>query len=170
MKKIEFREAEVQEAAEIWQILQAAIQRRKEDGSKQWQNGYPNIETVLNDIAQHKGFVLYTGTEIIAYGALSCNDEPAYEAIEGKWLSQGDYVVIHRVAVAEKFLKQGFAKRILLEAEKWAADKKIQSIKMDTNFDNAAMLRIVDQLGYKYCGTVMMNGAERKAFEKIITI
>ncbi len=38
----QFRKALSEEIPEIWMILQAAIQRRKEDGSTQWQDGYPN--------------------------------------------------------------------------------------------------------------------------------
>ncbi len=33
-------------SAPIWEILQDAILRRKKDGSNQWQDGYPNPESV----------------------------------------------------------------------------------------------------------------------------
>lgn len=42
------------------------------------------------------------------------------------------------------------------------------SIKVDTNFDNKPMLRIMDKLNYKYCGEVFFEGAQRKAFEKVL--
>ena len=35
----------------IWNILQQAIAQRKQDGSDQWQNGYPNEQTAYDDIA-----------------------------------------------------------------------------------------------------------------------
>ncbi|WP_409450858.1 hypothetical protein [Epilithonimonas sp.] len=40
--------------------------------------------------------------------------------------------------------------------------------KVDTNFDNAAMLQILKKLGYTYCGEVYLAGSERKAFEKLL--
>jgi hypothetical protein len=40
--------------------------------------------------------------------------------------------------------------------------------KVDTNFDNAAMLHLLKKLGYTYCGEVYLAGGERKAFEKLI--
>ena len=40
--------------------------------------------------------------------------------------------------------------------------------KLDTNFDNAPMLKILDKLGYTYCGEVFFRGSARKAFEKIL--
>lgn len=40
--------------------------------------------------------------------------------------------------------------------------------KVDTNFDNAAMLHLLKKLGYTYCGEVYLAGGERKAFEKLL--
>ena len=40
--------------------------------------------------------------------------------------------------------------------------------KVDTNFDNAAMLHILKKLVYTYCGEVYLAGGERKAFEKLL--
>jgi hypothetical protein len=39
-----FRKAELSEITPIWAILKDAIARRKQDGSTQWQDGYPNPE------------------------------------------------------------------------------------------------------------------------------
>ncbi|MFT4095104.1 MAG: hypothetical protein QM640_15840 [Niabella sp.] len=50
---------------------------------------------------------------IIAYGALILNYEPAYDAIEGKWLTNVYFLVVHRIAVSlpEKVLPLLFLKR-----------------------------------------------------------
>ena len=137
-----FRKAELSEAAPIWEILQQAIIRRKEDGSEQWQDGYPNPAVVANDIEKGQGFVLLEGEIIIGYSAVLINDEPAYATIEGKWLSNADFVVIHRVAISETYLGKGLAKMIIREIENFARDKNIYSIKADTNFDNIPMMKI----------------------------
>jgi len=52
--------------------------------------------------------------------------------------------------------------------EKVALEKNIHSIKVDTNFDNPAMLKTFENLGYSYCGEVYFRGSARKAFEKVI--
>ena len=57
----------------IWVILSAAIERRKADGSNQWQDGYPNEEVIANDIAHQYGYVLTEGDEILGYVALFIN-------------------------------------------------------------------------------------------------
>ena len=163
-----FRKAELSEIAPIWEILQQAIIRRKEDGSKQWQDGYPNPEVVQKDIEQGEGFVLVNGETIIGYSAVLINYEPAYAEIEGNWLTNDDFVVIHRVAISEKYLGKGFAKIIIKNIEDFALSNNIYSIKADTNFDNTAMIKIFENSGYTYCGEVYFRGSSRKAYEKVL--
>ncbi|MBK0368536.1 GNAT family N-acetyltransferase [Flavobacterium agrisoli] len=163
-----FRKANLSEAAAIWTILQQAIIRRKNDGSQQWQDGYPNLEVVKKDIQKEAGYVLTENEVIIGYASIVFNDEPAYADLVGKWLTNNEFVVLHRLAIAEGHLGKGLAKKILLFTEEIALQKNIFSIKVDTNFDNFAMLAIFEKLGYVYCGEVEFRGGKRKAFEKVL--
>lgn len=166
--EIKFRKATQDDADIIWKILQQAIERRRRDGSLQWQNGYPNPETVNSDIEKQIGFVLTENDRVVAYCAVLLNDEPAYENIEGKWLSDGDFNVVHRVAVSDEVAGKGYATEIFRRIEDFSRQNGIFSVKVDTNFDNAAMLHILKKLGYTYCGEVYLSGGVRKAFEKLI--
>ncbi len=163
-----FRKAITIDSAPIWGILKDAILRRKKDGSNQWQDGYPNPESVQNDIEKGVGFVLTENESIIGYSAILINDEPEYANIVGKWLSNGDFVVFHRVAIAETHLGKGFAKVLFTFIEEFAKDNNILSVKADTNFDNGAMLSLFDKSGYVYCGEVHFRGSPRKAYEKVL--
>lgn len=153
---------------DIWQILQDAVAQRKADGSEQWQDGYPNIETVNKDIENGYGYVLIENEIIIGYAAIIFDAEPAYENIEGKWLTNGAYIVVHRLAVANAAKRKGVATFIMQKIEALALSKGIGSIKVDTNFDNTPMLKILYNLGYTYCGEVYFRGAARRAYEKIL--
>ncbi|WP_434978822.1 GNAT family N-acetyltransferase [Daejeonia sp. YH14] len=168
MQNIIFRPALEEDAAAVWDILRHAIERRRKEGSAQWQDGYPNPETVQSDISKNHGFVLTVNGVVAVYAALIFNDEPAYENITGKWLSEGDFLVMHRVAVSEDFLGKGLVRRFFAETEYYCRQKGVSSIKVDTNFDNAAMLALLQKTGYTFCGEVMMRGSSRKAFEKRI--
>lgn len=161
-----FRKARPEELPRIWEIIQYAIARRKADGSEQWQDGYPNPEVLRGDINKGAGFVLTDGETVAGYCAVMINDEPAYANIEGKWLSDGDFVVCHRVAVANDYLGKGLAKKMLEYIEGLAASNNIRSIKADTNYDNPAMLQTFESMGYVYCGEVRLRGHLRKAYEK----
>lgn len=163
-----FRKAESADLPLIWDILQQAIIRRREDGSNQWQDGYPNPSVIQTDIEHGAGFVLTDKGIIIGYVAILVNDEPEYAKIEGEWLTNGDFVVLHRVAVSENYLRKGLAKRILGFVEEYAIENHINSIKADTNFDNIAMMKTFEKLGYVYCGEVYFRGSARKAYEKVL--
>ncbi|MBU4539090.1 MAG: GNAT family N-acetyltransferase [Weeksellaceae bacterium] len=163
------RKARSSDHEKIWKILQQAIERRRRDGSSQWQDGYPNQGTVVGDIKNNYGFVREINGEIAGYAAIIFGIEPAYEAIEGNWLSNGEYVVVHRVAVSDQFAGRGIATKIFEEIENVAKANQVFSVKVDTNFDNGPMLRIMEKLEYTYCGEVYFRGASRKAFEKILS-
>ena len=149
-KKIQLKVATPADAPTIWAILSSAIQRRKNEGSNQWQDGYPNEQV------------------IVGYCALLINDEPEYARIKGKWLTSGDFVVFHRVAIAPNHLGRGLAKILLQQIEQFTCDNGIHSLRADTNFDNTPMLHLFEKLGYQYCGEVTFRGSSRKAFEKIL--
>lgn len=162
----DFRRAGVTDIPAIWEVLQQAILRRKLDGSDQWQNGYPNPEVVAEDIEKGVGYVLTDSGSVAGYSAVIFNDEPAYAGIRGRWLTDGEFVVVHRVALAEGYTGKGLGRRIFEFIEAIALGEGIYSVKVDTNFDNAAMLNNLEKLGYTYCGEVTLGGGIRKAFEK----
>jgi len=164
----QFRQANYSEASQIWQILKDAIKRRKEDGSNQWQDGYPNMEVVKSDIEKKIGFVFTQNDTIIGYSAVIINDEPDYINIEGKWLSDQDFIVYHRVAISDEFLAKGMAKKMMKLIEQYALSKNIYSLKADTNHDNIPMMKIFEKLGYSFCGIVYIRQSPRRAYEKVL--
>src|SRR6478752_1375568 len=150
----QFRKAKISEIPQIWDILRLAIKRRKEDGSDQWQDGYPNPDVVQRDIEKEAGFVLTEGETIVGYSAILINDEPEYAKIEGKWLTNDDFVVFHRVAISENYLGKGLAQKMIDCIEDFAIQNNIYSVKADTNFDNMAMMKVFEKLDYTFCGYV----------------
>jgi len=162
------RKANFSEAPFIWSILQEAIEQRKQAGSEQWQNGYPNEQTVDDNIANGYAYVLIDNEVIVAYAAIIFGVEPAYNDIKGKWLTYDNYVVVHRVATSNAAKGRGIATHLFKMIEDLCLTQNVYSIKVDTNFDNIPMLKILDKLTYTYCGEIFFSGAPRKAFEKVI--
>lgn len=167
-QNISFRKGTTKDIPEIWKILQQSIERRKNDGSTQWQDGYPNLSTVENDIKKGYNYVLTLNGKIIATAALIFNDEPTYDVIDGAWLTTGDFLVVHRVGVSNEAAGKGFATKFFQIFENFAKGNEVYSIKVDTNFDNLAMLKILEKLGYAYCGEIQVRDGARKAFEKVL--
>jgi hypothetical protein len=162
------RKATFEDRAIIWNILQQAIEQRRQDGSEQWQQGYPSLQTVDEDILSGYGYVLTTNDNIIAYAAIIFGIEPAYDDIDGAWLTNGDYAAVHRVAASNAVKGKGIATSLFGMIEELCKQQNVCSIKIDTNFDNLPMLRIMYKLNYTYCGEIFFGGAPRRAYEKIL--
>ena len=105
---------------------------------------------------------------VVAYGAVVFDGEPAYDAIEGAWLTDGDYVVLHRMAVTDGEKGRGVATEFMRRVEAMACGRGTGSMRVDTNFDNRYMLRMLGRLGFVYCGKVRYRSGERLAFEKTL--
>jgi ribosomal protein S18 acetylase RimI-like enzyme len=164
-----FRKAESTDITTIWTILQQAITKRKNEGSNQWQDGYPNLEVVKRDIENDYGYVLKDEKTILGYCAILLNYEPEYDKIEGEWLTNSDFVVIHRIAIAENYLGQALSKTLIEHIQDFAVKRNVFSIKVDTNHDNFAMLKIFEKLDFTFCGIVHFRGSPRRAYEKVLS-
>ena len=162
------RKALENELTTIWEIMQYAIERRRLDGSRQWQDGYPNPDSIRADFEKGYSYVVEEDGVLLAYGAIIFDVEPAYNAIEGQWLTDGEYVGVHRVGASPRAKGKGIARFFFTELEEIAKANNVYSVKVDTNFDNGPMLHILDKLGYTYCGEVYFRGSARKAFEKVL--
>lgn len=163
-----FRKAALHELPEIWTILQFAIEQRRLDGSDQWQDGYPNEESIKTDISNNHAYVIEENGSILLYGAIIFGADPAYVDIDGAWLNDDAYVVLHRVAISKDGKGRGLAMQFFKEVETLSKANNIHNIRVDTNFDNIPMLKLMDRLQYSYCGEVQMRGGTRKAFQKVL--
>lgn len=99
-------------------------------------------------------------------GGVVFDGEPAYGAIDGAWLTGGDYVVLHRLAVADGEKGRGVAAEFMRRTEALARGRGVGSFRVDTNFDNRYMLRMLERLRFAYCGKIIYESGERLAFEK----
>lgn len=163
-----FRTATEADATRIWEIIQQAKAQMYREKRHQWSDAYPSREHIAADIVTRSAYVLDHQGHVIAYAAVFFDEESVYKAIEGKWLSDQPYVVVHRLAVADEMKQHGIATVLMQEVERLAIGKLVHSIKVDTNFDNIGMQRVLAKCGFSYCGEIFYAGNSRQAYEKLI--
>lgn len=157
----------INDIEDVMAIINEAKSYFKEQGIDQWQDGYPNTDTIINDINNHEAYVLEDNGEVIATAMISKNIEPTYNYIEGKWLQNNPYLVVHRIAIKNNQKGKGLAKVILDEALK--IHPNFPSIRMDTHDDNLSMQRFLIKYGFTYCGTIYLESKDtRRAYEKLL--
>ena len=165
---MEFRKATENDFPEIWEIILQAKHLMQTENRNQWNENYPLPETIYGDMKKGIGYVLEHEGHVIAYSAISFDEDPAYKNISGKWLTDAPYIVIHRIAVSDTMKNKGIATCLFQEAERMAVSNGIYSMRADTKYDNLRMLKVFQKLDMQYCGEVLMRGEPRRALEKII--
>lgn len=167
---MEFRQAKISDLDQIVEIIELSKKYLKETKVDQWQDGYPAKEDLRRDIESGSSYVLTNKDEIVATTVISLDGESTYNSIfNGEWITNEDYIVMHRVAVHDKYKGKGIFKELIKEAESLALNKGISSIKIDTHRDNISMQRAVVKNDFKKCGIIYLeDGSERIAFEKVL--
>lgn len=163
-----FREALPADCDRIMEIIRQAQAAMRARGSDQWQHGYPAEEDIRRDVDRRVGRVLVSGDRVVAYGAVIYDGEAAYAAIEGRWLADRPYVVVHRMAVAREAQRCGVARIFLRRTADEARSRGIRTFRVDTAFDNEAMLHLVASEGFVRCGIIRYDGDPRIAFERVL--
>ena len=134
---------------------------RADGNLHQWSDKYPDEETLLNDIARGELYIAHDGNEIYGVFMLSFSGEDTYKEIQGAWINDEPYAVIHRIA------SFGKGKNLLEEAINFAFEKT-NNIRIDTHEDNNIMRTLLKKLGFIYTGIIhLKNGDERRAYQLI---
>ncbi len=141
---MEFRQANISDLDQIVEIIELSKKYLKETKVDQWQDGYPAKEDLRRDIESGNSYVLTNKDEIVATTVISLDGESTYNSIfNGEWITNEEYIVMHRVAVHDRYKGKGIFKELIKEAENLALNKWIFSIKIDTHRDNISMQKAV---------------------------
>lgn len=170
-KQLTLRQATPDDIPTILSLYKDAQQRFAEQKIEQWQNNYPNRETLEQDIVNNESYVVINEEEIVATAMLSASGEPTYEKIEGQWLtpSETPYMVIHRMTVKSEYLHQGIARYIFDKTMQMCKDLHLYSIRVDTHKDNVYMSSLLRKKGFVPCGIIYLHdGSVRDAYEHFI--
>ncbi len=158
---MEIRIATTDDLCEILSIYEYARRFMAENGNPtQWKKNYPSVEIVENDISTQKLHVCIDEEKIACVFFYNEGIDPTYNVIDGAWLNNEPYGVVHRIASAEG--TRGAATFCL----NWAY-AKCKNLKIDTHENNIPMQRLLNKLGFERCGTITLaNGEPRWAYQK----
>jgi GNAT superfamily N-acetyltransferase len=165
---MELRKALLDDIPKIMMIIKDAQAFLKQQGIDQWQNNYPNLETITSDIQRDYGYVLLVDNRILAYGAIIKGIEPTYAMIEaGAWLNNDPYVVVHRLAVDSAHRGQKIASCFIAETIKLSKKWSVYNLRIDTHKDNVIMQKMIMNNEFSYCGIIYLaSGDQRLAYQK----
>ena len=142
-------------------------------GIDQWQNGYPSLSVIREDIARNRAFVVEKDGLVVGTFVLITDGEPTYDRIfdgAGQTGDGNDYVAIHRVAISVACRGSGISTALLDHAARVAQSLARFSLRIDTHRGNVVMRRMLEKHGFVHCGSIYLeSGDHRVAYEKILT-
>lgn len=139
-------------------FAQARTFMREHGNAEQWGNNYPPRELIEQDI--DKMYLCMEDDNIASVFYYAVEEDADYQKIDGAWLNEEPYGVVHRVASAG--ITKGAAKFCL----DWAF-AQAGNIRMDTHKDNIPMQRLLEKCGFTCCGTFERLDMEWLAYQKI---
>ena len=152
-------------------LINQAKEYFKDNDINQWQKGYPDINTILDDILLGNGYVLSKHSHLYGTMHFIIGIEPSYVKIyNGHWLTDTrQYGIIHRFAIDNNHKGNGYAKKLLDYAVNICKQSGTPSIRLDIEKNNKPMKEFVLKNGFQYCGIIRLkNGEEREAYERLI--
>ena len=161
------RRAVAEDVQAIMEIVADAQSLLRDCGVDQWQDGYPTAEIILQDIVRNESYVVVNDGQIVGTAVISFAGEVTYNQIDGRWINDNPYAVIHRLAVRSTARGTGIAKQLFAYAEELCRERSIGDIRVDTHRDNNIMRNLLSVIGYKHCGEItLLSGAKRIALQK----
>ena len=160
---MEIRKASEENINVIMEVFEAARMFMRSMGNdKQWVNGYPSEELILENIRKG-GFYecLSEDGEIVGVFYFKIEEDPTYFRIyDGNWLNNKPYGVVHRMA------SNGKVKGLSDFCFQWCFEQ-CNNIRVDTHRDNTVMQNVLKRNGFEHCGIIYLaSGAERIAYQK----
>ncbi|MFI3238447.1 MAG: N-acetyltransferase [Lachnospiraceae bacterium] len=157
------RQAKMIEIETIMGIYETAREYMRTHGNPtQWGTTEPLREWIVDDIEKGDLYVIEEEGELHGVFYFIIGKDKQYSVIDGAWLNDDTYGVIHRVA------SDGSVKGLVSQAVAFCFTK-INNLRIDTHADNVTMQRAVERLGFHKCGIVyMQDNTERIAYQKLL--
>lgn len=163
---MEIKKCTMDELGSVIKIIKAAIIDMKVKGIDQWDDIYPDIEVISEDISEGN---LYGYYEDGIKGIIVLNEYQDEEYGVVAWeLDDERPLLIHRLCIDPNYQGRGLAKAMIKFAENYAYKHNYKSIRLDSFTLNQKACSLYRGLGYKAVGTVYFRKGAFYCFEKIL--
>lgn len=165
---MQIRLAKEKDLPQIRTIYDAAKSYMDASGNlNQWGAGYPPEEYLQEDIFLSRLYVCEEEDILHGVFLFAVTDDPTYHYIEGAWLNDEPYGVIHRIA--SDGVKKGIFRMVEEFCKEKMAEQNVTNLRIDTHEDNKTMQHLIEKCGFERCGIIYLaNGSPRIAYQLVI--
>lgn len=144
----------------IYKDCKAALDKQ---GIFQWTDKYPVLSIVEADIQLKELYGMIEGGKCIGLICLNEEQSPQYEAVEWQYTCD-KILVVHRLAVAPDYQKQGIGRQLMDFAENFAKENGYAAIRLDSYSVNTRSVALYSNRGYSNCGQIFFEGRPHPFF------
>lgn len=159
------RKAGTGDTKAILTIIQDAVIDMESKGIHQWDDIYPDEETIYIDLNSGHLYTYVDNETIKGIIVLNEYQEKEYESISWKYNS-GRQLIVHRLCVDPRFQGRGIAQQLMRYAEEYGKYSQYTSIRLDAFSDNNRACTFYNRLGYAKVGIVSFRKGKFYCFEK----
>jgi ribosomal protein S18 acetylase RimI-like enzyme len=167
MDGMELRRLALTDLGLVVNIYKDAVNNMIAHNIFQWDEMYPDENTLREDVARGRMFAGVENNEIASVFVLDKECDGAYSTAQWE-CGSGGFIVLHRFCVRVDFQHRGVGTKTMKLIEKKMKGEGITSIRLDTFSKNPYSLRMFDKLGYKRVGEAHWERGLFYIFEKII--
>ena len=163
------RKAKNTDLDNIMKMYKSCVAGMLKNGIDQWDDTYPDTETIAQDLENQTYYVTEEKGEIIGGINIDQNQDPTYLDINWQDASN-QFLVVHRLGVKEESWGDGIGKSLMIFTEELVKKKDLKSIRLDTYSGNPKAMEFYIRLGYRELGAINLKPDKNEyyCFEKII--
>jgi len=156
----EIKLCNINEAVEIFKIYDDCRKAMQSEGMFQWQNEYPALENIKQDIEDRTLYGYYENGKCLGAVCISTFQDEEYKEINWKGPDE-NVIVIHRLAVNPDSQAKGIARLLMDFAEEYARKEKHSAIRLDSYSQNKRALKFYENRGYQKRGECFFTGRDK---------
>ncbi|WP_029033114.1 GNAT family N-acetyltransferase [Salinimicrobium terrae] len=157
------RKAELKDLASIKSLTEACAVKMQEKGIFQWNEHYPSMEKLQQDINKQELFLLEEREQLLGIIVLTPQMDEEYIPID--WLTEsGNNLYVHRLATEPSTWGSGNGQRLMDFAEDYAREQNYDSLRLDTFSQNKRNQQFYARRDYQRLGNVYFPKQSRHPF------
>ncbi len=168
---MQFRKAKQSEAEAVFALYRAVA----DTPGCAWDEEYPGMRQVLEDLARDGLYVVEQEGHIVAAAAAFGHEGFEDDADEDDYLNAPCWdariqrpLSVARLGVAREMQNQGLAGRLLLHIEREAVSAGYDGICFVVDLENRAAQAAYEAVGYRICGQTRFIGEDWLCYEKVL--
>jgi GNAT superfamily N-acetyltransferase len=122
-------------------------------GIHQWDEHYPDRDTLLHDLDNEELYVAINSGEMVGSVTLNQKEDPEYSRMTWRTLSPS--LIVHRLCVFPALQGRGIGSGLMGFAEQVAREARCNSIRLDVYSENLTAVTLYKHLGFSFTGQFM---------------